>query len=145
MDEYGSHMDAADLPGQAFTIRGCVIRFEPGTVNGNGTFTSGGPYIHANTAHIAVGVTGVSVQNDGDLEVTTDGMSPVVSCAVSPDETLSSRGIMGGASVGTSTILRFYKSGVGRLYLNQQTHWDYIAGTLANVWVLWVSMKNRGT
>jgi hypothetical protein len=145
MDDYGSYMDAADLPGQEFTIRGCVIRFEPGTVHTAGWFDSGGPYIHANSAHIAVGVTGVAVQDDGDLEITTDGMSPVITCAISPDETLSSRGIMGGASVRTTTILRFYKSGVGRLYLNQQAHWDYIAGTLANVWVLWVSMKNRGT
>jgi hypothetical protein len=148
-DEYGSYKDKAarvlGTRGELLVLRGCCIRFDPGTVHSAGWFDDGGPYVHANSAHIALGVKGVSVESDGDLAIECDGMAPVVSCSMSGDETISVRGIFGGASVGTPlTIVRFYKVGTGRLYLNQQAGWDAIAGSLNNLWCSWLSIEERG-
>lgn len=149
-DEHGPFMDHSDnyvyetMSGLRIRPRRTCIRFEPGQVHTAGWFDSGGPYVHANSAHVSVGVKGVRVQDDGDLEIQTDGpMTPVLSNWCSPDETLSIRGIVGGCSVGTLTVVRFHKSGVGRLYLNTQEHWDMIAGTLANAWFGWESVAGR--
>lgn len=149
-NEYGPYMDASapyeyeTVGGLRIRPRRVVIRFEPGKVSlyEDGTFISGGPYVHANVAHIAVGVEGCLIQPDGDLEIITDGMTPVMSNWCSPDETLSARGIVGGCSVGASTIVRFSKNGT-RLYLNRQAHWDLISGTQANAWFGWDSVSNR--
>lgn len=149
MNEYGDFMDKAariaGTRGELLVVRGCCIRFAPGKVHSGGWFEGdGGPYVHANSAHIALGVRSVRVQEDGDLEITTDGMTPVVTCSMSGDETLSVRGILGGASVGAVTVVRFYKVGSGRLYLNRQDDWDAIAGTFNNLWCSWLSIEQRG-
>ncbi|MCI0686970.1 MAG: hypothetical protein L0Y54_07010 [Sporichthyaceae bacterium] len=120
-------------------FRGAVIRFPPGDVRG-----AGRPYIHDNATHVALGVKSVSVDSAGNLVIKTNGMSPVVSAAVSGDETLSARGIIGGASVGAVTRITFYQVGTGRLRLNRQTHWNAIAGDRANVWVTWISVAGAG-
>lgn len=150
-NEYGSYMDAAANydDGSGVRFRGTCIRFAPGKAH-TGNETDGawfegdaGPYVHANSAHISSGVQGVSVDFQGRLVIDTDGMTPVTAGIVSGDETLSARGIFGGASVGTNTVITFYKVGKGRLYLNQQADWDAIASTLSNVWVFWMSVNDR--
>jgi hypothetical protein len=144
-NEHGSYMDAAVNydGGVGLRFRGTCIRFENGQVHTAGWFDSGGPYVHANSAHISIGVENVRVDDSGRLVIETDGMAPVVACLVSGDETLSARGIFGGASVGVDTVITFHDAGSGRLYLNQQADWDAIAGTYCNVWVLWISVAER--
>jgi hypothetical protein len=34
----------------------------------------------------------------------------------------------------------FYRVGTGRLFLNQQAHWNLVAGSLSNVWLGWASI-----
>lgn len=150
-NEYGPYMDDSDayvyetLAGLRIRPRRTCIRFSPGQVHSAGWFSSGGLYVHANSAHVSVGVMGARVQDDGDLEILTDGpMTPILSNWCSSDETLSVRGIFGGCSVGSSTVARFYKDGVGRLYLNQQADWDLIAGDLSNAWFGWDTAEGRG-
>ncbi|MGH3658138.1 MAG: hypothetical protein ACRDUA_15900 [Micromonosporaceae bacterium] len=144
-DEYGAFQDATN-PDTEWDIRTVVVRLEPGTVHTAGWFDSGGPYIHANATHCAVGVTGVEITDTGALLVTTDGGSPIGAVVCSPDETLTARGIDCGPSGGASnTHFVFYKENVGRLYLNTQTHWDMVASPLSNVWITWLTPKVRGT
>lgn len=143
-NEYGSFQDAEN-PDNEWTLRGCVIRLEPGSVNSDGTFDSGGPRVHANSAHIAVGVEGVKVNSSGYLELELDG-GPITAILATPDETLTARGIWCGPSGEASiTKLRFYKVGTGALDLTDQSDWDAVAGSLSNVWLAWLTCGTRGT
>lgn len=142
-DDYGPGLDAAH-PDNEWTFRACVIRFGPGVVNGDGTFASGGPYIHVNSGHIAVGVQGVHVEPDGDVVVDLDG-GAISAILATPDETLTVRGIAGGPSgAAGNTVFRFRKDGVGKLNLATQAHWNLIAAAEANLWCFWATCTTRG-
>lgn len=146
-DEYGQYMDRVYAPiDERLAWRGCVLRFGPGAVRTDGTFPSGGgPYIFSDRSHISVGCRSTRISSGGDLVITTDdGMVPMSSAWVVGDETLASRGIICGPSVGSlATTIRCHKSGVGRLYLNRQAHWDAISGSTSNVWAGWFSVVSR--
>lgn len=150
-DEYGPWMDAsagyavATAGGGLLVPRRCIIGYRPGKVHTGGWFSEGeGLIVHANSAHLAIGVIRVRLQDDGDVEIITDGrMTPVTSISCDPDETLAARGIDVGPSVGSSTILRYSMAGVGRLYLNRQEHWDLIAGPQSNSWHMWETAQER--
>lgn len=142
-DEYGPYRDAI-APDIEWEIRTCVVRFEPGTVNGDGTFESGGPYIHANSTHVSVGVVDVHVTTAGQLEVVNDGGAPIGSIACVPDESLVQRGIDLGPSGGApGTRFTARQEGVGQLNLTQQADWDAIAGVNCNVWLTWLTPAVR--
>jgi hypothetical protein len=79
---------------------GCVIRFDEKTRAGNTR-----PTIHANSTHFCIGVTSVSAAYpSGDLVIKMNSVGPIVNIALSPDETLVSRGIDCGASGGIGTV-----------------------------------------
>ena len=91
-------------PDNRLVIRGCAVRLE-----------DNGPYLLANSAHFCTGLTKVRY-TDGWLEVISDSKLPVVSIAVSPDESLVARGILAGASGGgVRTRIRFYSTRTQRV------------------------------
>ncbi|HEX6686425.1 MAG TPA: hypothetical protein VF062_26875 [Candidatus Limnocylindrales bacterium] len=143
-NDYGPGLHAA-LPDTRWEFRACIIRFAPGIVNPDGTFQSGGPYIHVNSGHIAVGAISVHVEADGDLAIDLDG-GAISSIQVTPDETLTTRGIWFGPSgAASATVLRCYKVGVGKLDLSTQAGWNAVAGDLSNAWLLWATCSEPGT
>lgn len=144
-DEYGPYRDAI-APDIEWDLRTCVIRFEPGIVNGDGTFETGGPYIHANETHVSVGVVDVHVTSAGQLEVINDGGAPIGSIVCTPDESLVGRGIDLGPSGGApGTRFTARQEGVGILNLTQQSDWDAIAGETCNVWLAWLTPAVRSS
>jgi hypothetical protein len=145
-DEYGAYKDSSVNDDIEWGKIACVVRFEPGTVAGGGAFTSGGPYIHANSGHIAVGATGVSVDASGRLVITTDslGNGTVGTANADEDETLSSLGIQAGISGGNGTLtLKLAQNGTF-LDLTQQAAWNIVASPDANIWVSVDYVKARG-
>lgn len=116
-------------------IRGCVIRFDQKTPEG---FTQ--PRIHANSAHICVGVTKVYADRaNGDLVVEDNTPGPIVSLAVSPDESLAAKGISCGGSGGTSvTRIRCY----GRDGHRVSAHSSEIYGPYNNLWLTWFTWQD---
>jgi hypothetical protein len=145
-DEYGAFMDSSLNEDTEWGKITGVIRFEPGTVAGGGAFITGGPYLHANSGHIAVGITGVSVNASGRLVITTDSLNQgsVGSVNADEDETLSGLGIMAGVSGGNGTLtIKLAQNGVV-LDLTQQAAWDIVAGPDSNIWVTVDYVKHRG-
>jgi hypothetical protein len=64
----------------------------------------------ANSTHFCTGLSKVRYV-DGWLEIISDSKLPVVSVAVSPDESLVARGVLAGASGGgLRTVIRFYST-----------------------------------
>lgn len=107
-------------------VAGCAIRFY-----------TGGPEIHANRTHECPHVTGVRVTASGDLVIDRNHTASIQSMTVSPDETLSTRGIIAGASGGASrTTIRFYDTHAGKRVRADD---PVLQGPRANVWVTWVS------
>lgn len=118
---YLAHDSAA---GDATTsVTGCVIRF-----------TSEGPRIHENATHVCNGASSIRVQADGDLEIKQTSGAPIVSVTVDEDETLSTRGILAGASggVGTTVVKLFATRS------EQSVDADSGGLTGGNIWVTWV-------
>lgn len=145
-DEYGPYLDSSINDDTEWGKVTCVIRFEPGTVGGGGTFISGGPYIHANSGHIAVGAQSVSVDASGRLVIATDslGAGIVGSANADEDETLSSLGIQAGISGGNGTLnIKLAQNGVF-LNLTQQSAWNIVAGADSNLWITVDYVKHRG-
>lgn len=145
-DEYGPYIDASTNEDTVWGFASGVIRFDSGTVDGNGGFITGGPYIHANSLHINVGITGLSIDEYGRLAITTDTASAgtIGSPRVEEDETLSARGIQGGISGGNGFLnVKFGKNGVP-LDLTKQADWDAISGPTANIWVFVPFIRYRG-
>jgi hypothetical protein len=145
-DEYGAYKDSSANDDIEWGKVTGVIRFEPGTVAGGGTFTTGGPYIHANSGHIAVGMTGVSVDSSGRIVVATDtlGVGTVGSATVDEDETLSALGVQAGISGGNGTLRIQLAQGGTELDLTQQADWNIVAGPDSNLWVTVDYVKARG-
>lgn len=105
----------------AAVVRGCVIRF-------NAT----GPAIFENSSHLCTGASSVSVLANGDLEIVQTVAAPVISVTVEEDETLSTQGVIAGASGGVrTTIVRFYSTQTG-----QQLRADspVLQDSSANLW-----------
>ncbi|MGH3714446.1 MAG: hypothetical protein ACRDT4_13435 [Micromonosporaceae bacterium] len=120
-------------PSNPISMRGCVIRFDTLSSTGNSVV----PRIHANSTHMCVGVTKVAVNWSGDNElVITNDTAPqaVVSVSVSPDETLTRKGISCGASGGTS-VTRIYCYDRAGTFVPASSLKMY--SSLSNLWVSW--------
>lgn len=144
-NEYGNFMDSGFNNDTEWRLGGCVIRLEPGTVGGGGTFVSGGPRIHADENHIAVGATGVAVNSAGNLVITTDGgIAPITWCHTVPDEALASIGMVSGPSQAPTSTVVIMSIGDVQLNLADQTDWDTVAGGSSNLWVSWGAPVVRG-
>lgn len=109
-------------------VRGCVIRFN-----------TTGPAIFENSSHLCTGASSVSVLANGDLEIVQTVAAPVVSVTVEEDETLSTQGIIAGASGGVrTTVVRFYSTQTGtRLRADSPLLQD----SSANLWMTWVQSR----
>lgn len=121
------------IPGNQVVFSGAVIRFSD---------PDGWPSIHANGSHIAPGVTGVDINQHGELRVwqtiKDPGANPIVFAFAQADETLGGeRGIILGASGGTdNTRFRVYDTRIGRkLDLNVRSDRMRIQGETSNIWV----------
>lgn len=116
-------------------IRGCVVRFDQKTPAG---FTQ--PRIHANSAHICVGVTEVYAdRTTGELVVKDNTQGPIVSLSVSPDESMTAKGISCGASGGTATTrIRCY----GRDGHRIAAHSSEMYGPYNNLWLTWFTWQD---
>ncbi|HEY6739820.1 MAG TPA: hypothetical protein VI076_13325 [Actinopolymorphaceae bacterium] len=117
-------------------IRGCVIRFDERDDAGKTV-----PRIHANPSHYCVGVSSIAVNPDnGDLEVRSATKGPIVSLAVSPDETLTSRGIScGGSGGGGITRIRCFDRDGVRL----RADGPELYGTYSNLWLTWFTWQDK--
>lgn len=117
-------------------IRGCVVRFDERTPDQKTV-----PRIHANPSHYCVGVTSLTVNPDnGDLEVRSNTQGPIVSLAVSPDETLAARGIScGGSGGGGITRIRCFDRDGVRL----RADGPELFGTYSNLWLTWFTWQDR--
>lgn len=144
-NEHGDFMDSGANADTEWRFGGCVVRLEPGTVAGGGSFSSGGPVIHADINHISIGAVSVAVNSSGQIVITTDGgIAPITWCNVDEDETLSAAGVTAGASWGpTSTVITLARAGV-TLNLTLQADWNIAAGANANLWVSWGAPVYRG-
>lgn len=112
-------------------IRACIVRF-PDT----------GPEILDDAGHTPIGLFGVvDIDPAGWLRIQTEDVRPIGSTIVEEDETLTARGIEGGPRTGaTQTTILFTKDGAP-LDLNDPVHWSYIKGSLANVYITWISSQ----
>jgi hypothetical protein len=144
-NEYGNFMDAGGNDDTIWRFGGCVVRLEPGTVTGGGTFASGGPSILADADHISVGAISVAVNASGYIVVTTDGaIAPICWADANPDESLAALAVDSGASWNpTTTSIIMSKDGV-QLNLTNQADWDAVAGSSNNLWVSWGAPVYRG-
>ncbi|MGD7707788.1 hypothetical protein [Microlunatus sp. Y2014] len=115
-------------------IRGCVIRFDQRDAAGNTK-----PYIHANKSHICVGPTHLEVEDDGDLVVYDNTVGPIVSVAVSPDETMTANGLSCGASGGSGkTTIRCYDRDGNRIAADSPEMY----APLSNLWLTWFTWQD---
>lgn len=116
---------AAASPASTANVMGCVIRFGPS-----------GPEVHVDRTHDCPRVTGVHVDADGRLVVHRHSGQAVQAAMVNPDETLSSRGIIAGASWARErTTIQFYDIGTGPIRADD----PHLQGPTANVWITWVT------
>lgn len=124
-------------PDNPTSMRGCVIRFDKKSSSG----TTVVPRIHANSAHICVGVTSVSVDSTSkDLILrNSSGRGVVVTMIVSPDETLTRKGISCGGS-GGSTLSRVICYDRAGHHVPANSLKMY--GATSNLWVSWTMWHN---
>ncbi len=111
-------------------INGGVIRIDP----------TKGVYLHTNSSHHSVGIEQVYIDKiDGSLVVIRDTKDSIVTTSVTPDETLTKRGIAVGFSGGgkVSKVL-FYKNGK-QLKLNKKQDFNQVASPMSNIWFMVVS------
>ena len=95
-----------------------------------------GPEILDDANHTPQGLIDAFINAKGFLEITHEDLVDVGVSAVTPDETLVSRGIMVGNSQGfTAGRLTFYDtSGRAVLDLNRADHYSVVSGANSNVW-----------
>lgn len=117
-----------------------VIRLAPNTL--------GGPYIHANGAHVNRGVRAVWIDPDsGHLQI-EHYPAPVVTMGCPGDESIAAgRGIITGVSSGTGiTQVRFYDTRIGRdLDLRSTSDYTRVASTGSNLWCHWLQVDVDAT
>lgn len=125
------------ISGRDVLISGCVVRFSD---------PDGWPSIHANGAHVCAGVSSVTVNEHGRLQVvqTLDdpGRTPILFAFVQTDETLAGRGIVGGASGGTgdTQYVLFDTVRDRQLDLRRAEDRMRVQGPFSNVWLGWVHL-----
>lgn len=126
------------VPGSDVLISGCVVRFSD---------PEGWPSIHANGAHVCAGVESVRVNpGNGRLQVIQTlkdaAATPVLFTVIQADETLSHRGIIGGASGGTAdTEYVLFDTRLDRaLDLREEEDRMRVQGKNSNVWLGWVHL-----
>lgn len=126
------------IPGDQILISGCVVRFSD---------PQGWPSLHANAAHVSAGVESVRVNPDnGRLQViqtlTDAAQTPILFAVIQTDETLSGRGIIGGASGGTgdTEYVLFDTTQDRALDLREEEDRMRLQGKNANVWLGWVHL-----
>lgn len=124
----GGYLRPADVD-NPILLRGCVIRFDELSSTGK----SVRPRILANSSHICVGITSVTVDWDrGDLVLADSRTNkPVVVAFAEEDETLSAKDIQCGPSGGTTnTRISCYREGKRVPVYSLQMYHRY-----ANLWV----------
>lgn len=135
MDEHGPYIDAHGDDTGLITRGGCIRLY------------AAGPEIHANTAHISTGLASVHIGAEGWLWLNHDSTYPVVAILCSPDETLTGRGVLAGASGGTNySRVRFTLAtadGPRPLDLNNPADYAEIAGNDSNLWYAVVQSRTR--
>lgn len=126
------------IPGSNVLISGCVVRFSD---------PEGWPSIHANGAHVCAGVESVEVNpRNGRLRVVQTlkdaAATPILFAFFQPDETLSARGIIGGASGGTADTeyVLFDTTADRALDLREREDRMRVQGEFANAWLGWVHL-----
>lgn len=118
-------LTGASAPASSTAVSGCVIRF-----------AASGPVVHTDRTHDCPFVTDVVVDAAGRLVVYRERGDAVQAAMVSPDETLSSRGIIAGASWNhTRTTIRFYDADTGPIRADD----PQLRGPTANIWITWVT------
>lgn len=128
------------ISGRDIVVSGCVVRFSD---------PDGSPSIHANAAHGAFGVESVGIApGNGWLEFQQTPMvapeNPIIFVQAQTDETLAGRGIIAGATGGTtSTRVNLYDTRLGRLLdLRNRADRMRVQGRNANLWVGWIHVPN---
>jgi hypothetical protein len=119
-----------DVDGGHIVILGAVIRLG-----------SPMPYIHENTAHGAVGITGITVNDDADLVVYADrpAGAQILYASADEDETLARLNIECGVSGGVSTsTVRCYRDGTHIGAKNS------IYGSTGNIWFVQIMFVPDG-
>ena len=126
------------IPGSNVLISGCVVRFSD---------PEGWPSIHANGAHLCAGVESVEVNpRSGRLRVLQTlkdpAATPILFAVIQTDETLSTRGIIGGASGGTddTEYVLFDTTQDRALDLRERADRMRLQGEYSNVWLGWVHL-----
>lgn len=115
----------------ATTMRGCVIRFD--RVDRAGRTA---PRKHENGSHRCVGVNRVYADHEsGDLVITGPAGGAIVFISISPDETMTEKGISCGASggIGVTHVRCYDRSGV-----QVPADSDQLFDPTANLWVGWM-------
>lgn len=123
----------------ALNVRGAMLTIEPGTTVTYGAVArlpdvGGWTYLRTG-GHVSVGYTEVECLSNGQLEVRYEPLAAVASAWVSPDETLTRRGILAGASVGLtySRILFTRVTDAGPVAVSCAS--STLRGDVANVWL----------
>lgn len=115
---------------------GCVVRFDSGT-----------PRIHTNATHRCIGVRSVRISSTGNLQASysKEQAGAVVNVQADPDETLTTRGLVTGASTtGSSVQISFYDGRIRRrLDLRRASDLARVSGKTANVWLTWTKTTAR--
>ena len=124
------------ISGRDVIISGCVVRFSA---------PDGTPSIHANAAHGSFGVESVRVDSrNGWVELNQTPMhapsNPIIFVQAQTDEFLSGRGIIAGATGGTTqTRVSLYDTRIDRLLdLRNRSDRMRIQGEFSNLWVGWI-------
>jgi hypothetical protein len=96
-----------------------------------------GVYLHTNSTHHSVGIEKVYIDKaDGSLVVVRSKGGAVVSTVVTPDETLSEKGVTVGLSGGGKVSkVFFYKDG-RRVKLHYPKEYKRVASATSNVWFM---------
>lgn len=96
-----------------------------------------GVYLHTNSTHHSVGIEKVYIdKKDGSLVVVRSEGGAVVSTVVTPDETLSEKGVTVGLSGGGKVSkVFFYKDG-RRVKLHYPKEYKQVASSTSNIWFM---------
>src|SRR5690606_2362756 len=99
-------------------------------------FPAGGPQILDDTGHTPQGLTSVTIDANGFLQINHTDLQVVGFSSVTVDETLAARGIIAGGSQGFDAVRIKFRDTDSQLALNlnNSTHYSKLGGTNANIW-----------